>query len=98
MRKRTDPFERAVARAEKLGRRAAAFQTRAGIMRFAMFCMGALGVGWFLILAVHWTVFPEPRWLVIAHSLGFALVVGYYLILLAFLGLMKRRRPDIFGG
>lgn len=92
----TDPFERAVSRAEKMRQRAASLETRSGIMRLAMYWLGALGIGWAILLALHWIVFPEPGWLAVLHSLVFALVAGYFLVALAFIGSMKRGRPDLF--
>ncbi len=97
MTRQRDPFERAVTRAERMHRRAALFETRSGIMRFALYLFGALGLGWTVLLAIHWVVFPQPRWLVVLHTMVLALVAGYYLIALGFIGLMKRRRPDLFG-
>lgn len=96
MTRHVDPFERAVSRAEKIRQRATAFETRSGIMRLAMYWLGVLGVGWAIVLAVHWVAFPEPRWLAVLHLAVFALVAGYYLVGLAFIGSMKRRRPDLF--
>lgn len=96
MTRQRDPFERAVVQAERMHRRAARFETRSGIMRVALYLFGALGVGWAVLLAMHWIVFPQPRWLVVLHTMAFALVVGYYLIAIGFFSLMKRRRPDLF--
>lgn len=96
MSREADPFERAVSRAEKMRQRAASFESRSGIMRLAMYWLGVLGAGWAILLAVHWLVFPDPLWLVVSHTIIFALVVGYYLVGLAFIGSMKRRRPDLF--
>ena len=93
----SDPFERAVSRAEKMRQRAAAFETRSGLMRLAIYCVGALGAGWAILLAAHWIVFPDPRWLTVLHSVVFALVAGYYLVVLAFIGSVRRHRPELFG-
>lgn len=97
MTRQSDPFERAVSRAEKMRRRAAAFETRSGMMRMAIYCVGALGIGWAILLAAHWIVFPEPRWLTVLHSVVFSLVAGYHLVVLAFVGSLKRNRPELFG-
>ena len=96
MKQKSDPFERAVSRAEKMRQRATALQTRSGIMRLAMYLVGALGIGWAIVLALHWIVFPEPRWLAVLHSIVFALVAGYYLVALVFIVSVKRERPDLF--
>lgn len=95
-----DPFERAVAREERLRRRAGLFETRKGVMRIAMLAAAILGAGWALLLAGHWLVFPEPRWVAVVHTVVFALVSGYfvlgYALSSAFVRALERRRPDLF--
>lgn len=91
-----DPFERAVAREHRMRERASAFSSRSGVVKMAVVWLGALGVGWALLLIGHWVLLPDPRWLVVVHTVGFALTAGYWLVSLAFLGSMKRARPDVF--
>lgn len=91
-----DPFERAVAREQKLRRRAESMDSRSGILRFVLVWFAAIIVGWAVLLGGHWILFPAPRWLVILHTVAFALVVGYWCTTAAFVTAMRRRRPDWF--
>lgn len=97
MTKDTDPFERAVERERRLRDRAAAFESPRAILGLAFWWFGALGLGWAAILTAHWLLFDEPRWLVILHTIVFALMVGYWSISMTFMAQMKKRRPDWFG-
>lgn len=82
MKAANDPFERAVQRESRMRRRAALFETRRGVMRLALGIYGALALGWGIVLALHWTLFPQPRWLAVLDTIAFALVVGYWMIAL----------------
>jgi len=101
MRATRDPFDRAVAREERLRKRASLFETRKGVMRIAMLWTAMLGAGWALLLAGHWLVFPEPRWAAVVHTVVFAVTSGYFvlgwLLSSAFMRAIERRRPDLFG-
>ena len=96
MGKVTDPFERAVRREETMRTRAAAVMSRAGMMRLVMIYYGALGAGWALVLAGHWILFREPRWLVVLHTVVFALVVVLALGAMAFTRTVLWRRGEWF--
>lgn len=96
MAKTDDPFERAVAREEQLRRRGAAFDSPSGFFDLAMRWLAVVGAGWALLLTLHWLVLRDPRWLVVAHTVVFALVVGYWSITLSFITFVRRRRPDLF--
>lgn len=91
-----DPFDRAVAREALLRRGAMSLSTREGVMRLALLWMIAVGVAWAAALAAHWWLLPEPRWLVVAHTVAFTLVTGYYLLVLAFLSRLRHGRPELF--
>lgn len=91
-----DPFDRAVAREAHIRRRAAALDSPRSFMRLALRLLVVLGVGWAALLAGHWFVFPEPRWLAVLHTVVFALTCGFYLVTLGFLRSMESRRPDLF--
>lgn len=93
-----DPFERAVERERRLRRRAAAFETTEGVMRMAIKVYGALACGWAVLLVAHWVLFADPRWLVVLHTVAFAIVVGYWLVTVAIWAWMRSQRPDLFGG
>lgn len=97
MPKATDPFERAVEREERLRDRAAALESPGAILGLALWWFAALGLGWAAVLTAHWVLFDEPRWLVILHTVVFALMVGYWCITMLFVTQMKKRRPDWFG-
>ena len=94
----TDPFERAVQREEKLRARAAVFDSPSALFGFAVWWFAALGVGWAVILGAHWLFLEEPRWLVALHTIVFALAVGYGCVTALFFNVVRKRRPDWFGG
>ena len=100
MTRNADPFDRAVAREERLRKRAGLFETRKGVMRLAATMGAALGAGWALVLAGHWLVFPEPRWLAVLHTVVFALMCGYFVfgfvLSSTFMRFVERSRPDLF--
>ena len=98
MNQATDPFDRAVERESRLRRRAAAFESRGGLMRFFVWLGLALGGGWAALLAGHWAFLGDPRWLAVLHTVVFAVVTGYYLVATVAIVYMKRRRPDMFEG
>ena len=93
-------FERAVAREERLRKRASSFETRKGLMRIVMLWTAMLGAGWALLLAGHWLVFTDPRWAAVVHTVVFAVVGGYFVLgwflSTAFMRAIERRRPDMF--
>lgn len=93
----TDPFERAVAREQKLRHRAAALESPSALLGLAVWWYAALGLGWAGLLSAHWLFLREPRWLVILHTIAFALIVGYWCVTMMFIARMKKRRPDWFG-
>lgn len=97
MSKSADPFERAVAREEKLRQRAAKFDSRAGLMRLVVAWFAAMIVGWLVVLAAHWIFLSDPRWLAVLHSIVFILVAGYWASAALFVTVFRRRRPDLFG-
>lgn len=70
-----DPFERAVRR-EGVIRQRMSGPDQATAMRFVAVWMLALATTWAAILAGHWLLFPEPRWLIVLHTVVFALMVA----------------------
>jgi hypothetical protein len=56
----------------------------------------ATGVAWAAVLAAHWWLAPDPRWLAVAHTVAFAVVVLARSIGLVVLSWLARRRPDLF--
>ena len=93
----TDPFERAVQRESRLRKRAAAWETRDGIMTIIPVFFGILGVLWAMVLTAHWVVFADPRWLAVLHTIVFALATIYWTMAYVFVRFMAKRRPDVFG-
>lgn len=91
-----DPFERAVAKEERLRRKASVFESRQGMMRLIAMWFGAMGVAWAVVLVGHWMLFPEPRWLAVLHTVVFTLTAGCALFSFAFMTSMTKRRPDVF--
>lgn len=72
-----DPFERAVRREGVIRQRMRGpTRDRADAMRFVAVWMLALATTWAAILAGHWLLFPEPRWLIVLHTVVFALMVA----------------------
>jgi hypothetical protein len=92
-----DPFERAVEREDRLRRRAADFDSPGGIARTALKIYVAMAIGWAVLLAGHWLLFADPRWLVVLHTVAYATVVGYWMFGVAAVAWMRRERPDLFG-
>lgn len=91
-----DPFERAVAREERLRERASVFDSPRRMMRLVFAWYGVLGAGWALLLAGHWALFADPRWLAVLHTVVFALVAGCALATAAFMTFLRRRAPHLF--
>ena len=92
-----DAFERAVEREQVLRDRAALFDSPVRLIRLVQRFEAAMLLGWGLILAAHWVFWSNPRWLVIAHTIVYALAVGYTIASTAFLAFVRCRRPDFFG-
>ncbi len=65
-----DPFERAVRREGMLRR---AVFSRTDAVRLVKLWVAAVLAAWAVVLVGHWLVFPEPRWLVVLHTVLFAL-------------------------
>jgi Flp pilus assembly protein TadB len=96
MAKSTDPFERVVERESDLRRKASVFDSRSGMIRLAGWWFGLLGILWAVLLVVHWVLLADPRWLVVLHTIVFALTVGYFVVAMAFFQALRQRRPDFF--
>ncbi len=96
MGKVTDPFERAVRREETMRSRAAAVVTRDGMMRLVIMYYLALAAGWALVVAGHWMLLREPRWLVVLHTVVFSVVVVLALCAAGFARTVMWRRGDWF--
>ncbi len=94
---RKDPLERLARREAGFAEKRSALETRDGMMRLVLRFFAGIAVAWALLLAAHWTFFASPRWLVLLHSLVFALTTGYSLAAAMFYGLMRRRMPERFG-
>jgi len=89
-----DPFERAVRR-EGMLRRTGRIQRDA--MRLAKLWFAVLFAAWAAILAGHWLVFPEPRWLLVLHTVVFALICTMALVAgVAQTHLARRLNGDLF--
>ena len=96
MSEHADPFERAVAKEATMRRRAAILDSPMGVISLVSRMFLALAVAWAAILAGHWYLLAEPRWLAVLHTVAFALTLGYALIVGTFLRVLMKRRPDWF--
>ncbi len=92
-----DPFERVVTREINWRRRAAMLDASAGGMRLALITFGVLAIGWGVVLVGHWLLLPHPHWLVVLHTIGYVLTVGFWGVTAIVFSLMRRARPDIYG-
>lgn len=88
-----DPFERAVMRESRMRGWAEMMSTREGCVQYLTKWLLALGLGWSVLLAGHWLLLADPRWLVVAHTVGFALTASYSLACLVFLKKTLKRMP-----
>lgn len=88
-----DPFERAVAAEQRLRSWAADTETPAAVMRMAFRWVAIVAGGWAVLLALHWLLLPDPRWLAELHAVVFAGTLGYWLISSLFVKRMLKRMP-----
>lgn len=94
-----DPFQRALAREEayrqKRSRRDV-FGFPAQLFRtFKWLGLGAL-LAWAGLLAIHWLLLREPRWLAVLHTMVYGLALIYVGTALTAFSIM-RRNPAAFG-
>jgi hypothetical protein len=90
-----DPFDRAVEREHRLRERGAIFYSPRKQMTVIIRVFAALAVGWAALLTVHWLLLSDPRWLVVLHTMVFALTVGMWIAASAFVTWMERRRVSL---
>ena len=90
-----DPFDRAVERERVLRERGAIFYSPGRQMTLIIRVFAALAVGWAGLLTVHWLVLSDPRWLVVLHTMVFALTVGMWTTASVFVTWMQRRREAL---
>ena len=74
MKLRTDPFERAVARAAR--RPDAMLRTRKGTLRFMTTFHAVIVTGWATVLAGHWLAVRDANAVFQVHAVVFSLFVG----------------------
>ena len=91
-----DAFERLAKREDRLRRKRIDLSDPNAMVSFAYRWFAGLGMAWALLLAVHWIAFSAPRWLVLLHTLAFALTVGYWAFGALYLRAMRRRMPEVF--
>jgi hypothetical protein len=90
-----DPFDRAVERERRLRERGAMFSSPRRQMRMIIRIFAGLAVGWAALLTVHWMVLSDPRWLVVLHTMVFAITVGMWIAASTFVTWMQRRRGEL---
>lgn len=92
-----DPFERALAREEAYRRRRGreAFSPSGVFSAFRWLALG-FAAAWGGLLALHWTMFSDPRWLVVMHTMVYGVVLIYFVTMLIAFAVMQKR-PGAFG-
>ena len=90
-----DPLERLAVREMKAREQRAALQSGRSMMKLALRFFAGLAIAWAIVLAAHW-VFFCPVWLVLADTLGFLLVTGYWAAAALFMRIMRKRVPEWF--
>ena len=94
-----DPFTRAVAREQAYRERRSrgdliGFPT--AIFRTFKWLAFGFVAAWGALLALHWAVFSDPRWLAVLHTMVYGVGLIYFAtMLIAFI--VMRKKPAAFG-
>ena len=91
-----DAFDRAVEREQVLQKRAGLFDSTVRLTKFFERVVYAAILLWACVLAANWIWLSRPRWLVVVHTIVFAVGAGWVLSMTAFITFVRRRRPDWF--
>ncbi|MBW3536732.1 MAG: hypothetical protein KY395_03055 [Actinobacteria bacterium] len=94
-----DPFNRALAREQAYRER----RSRSDMFGFPSALFGtfrwvAIGfvVAWGGLLAVHWSLLGDPRWLAVLHTMVYG-VICLYFAAIAIMFTVIRKKPAAFG-
>ena len=90
-----DPFERALARERAYLERRSRSEVLAfpGIIRWIAL---AFLLAWGGLLALHWTVFGDPRWLAVLHTMVYGVMCLYVIAAILFVTFIGKK-PAAFG-
>ena len=93
----TDPFDRAVEHERALRKRAEEMESPSASLRMITRWFGVMSVAWATILAGHWLLLSDPRWLVVLHTVVFAVLVTMWSFAALFVTRMTKRREQVLG-
>ena len=94
-----DPFERALAREEAYRQRRSrtdVFGFPSTLIQTFKWLAVGFALAWGGLLAVHWTVFSDPRWLAVLHTMVYGVMLIYFATMAIAFAVM-RRKPEAFG-
>ena len=92
-----DPFERALAREEAYrARRSRSDLFPSEIFKTFKWLAFGFAAAWGGLLALHWSVFADPRWLAVLHTMIFGVGLIYFVTMLIAFTVM-RKKPAVFG-
>lgn len=94
-----DPFERALAREEAYRARRSRsdlFGFPTAIFRTFKWLAFGFAAAWGALLATHWLVFADPRWLAVLHTMVYGVGLIYFATMLIAFTVMQKK-PAAFG-
>ncbi|HUR50097.1 MAG TPA: hypothetical protein VMY88_11305 [Acidimicrobiales bacterium] len=94
-----DPFERALAREEAYRARRSRGELLgfpSTIFRTFRWLAVGFAAAWGGLLALHWSVFADPRWLVVLHTMVYGVGLIYFTTMLVAFTVMQKK-PAAFG-
>lgn len=92
-----DPFERALAREEGYRqRRSRDMFLPTTVFRMFKWLAFGFAAAWGGLLAIHWTLFSDPRWLAVMHTMVYGIMLLYFATMAVAFTVM-RRKPEAFG-
>lgn len=92
-----DAFDRAVEREKVLTARAGVFYSPSAQMKLVQRFFAAIFLGWAAVVAAHWIWLSDPRWLVVLHTVVFAVSTLYATAASIFVSMMRRRQAAYLG-
>ena len=95
----SDPFERALAREEAYRQRRSRrdmFGFPSTVFRTFKWLAFGFAAAWGGLLALHWFLLGDPRWLAVLHTMVYGVMLIYFATMAAAFTVM-RRKPEAFG-